>query len=279
MTVDGDTGQEALPGSAPFVAVRSLCYDSRMSFGMWRQMLILGVGLAALIALVSLMRWDLPVSRYWYDASQPEWDDRWPLHHFLPLRVLNEWMDKVLVVLFFVPACVLLGLSLLLWRSPVLRAWRRPALVMVLAVVLGPGAIVNCLLKPLWGRPRPRQTTGFTGDMPYRDWWQPTGIRDAKGFTSGHVALTMSLMAVPLVCMRPGRRQTIAVWACVLLAGLMGFARLVQGQHFLTDVLWSMLLTLACVLVVVWAIPPPWAAGAQHDAGAEPGDTAVAMTA
>ena len=48
-------------------------------------------------------------------------------------------------------------------RCAAWRQYRRSCLLLVLAVALGPGLLVNGLLQPLWGRPRPRHIEQFAG--------------------------------------------------------------------------------------------------------------------
>ena len=138
------------------------------------------------------------------------------------------------------------------WRS-VWRSHRRRCLFVVLAVALGPGLAVNGVLKPLWGRPRPRHVMQFGGDKAYRAWYQPAGLSAAadKSFPSGHAAMGFVLAAG--VVLLP-RRSAGLRWAWMAGAlsygGLMGLARIVQGGHFLSDVLWSA----GVVILVTWGL-------------------------
>lgn len=65
------------------------------------------------------------------------------------------------------PAIVMASGALVVWiGSWLFRAWkpyRRASLVLVLVVALGPGLVVNSILKPYWGRPRPRHVMTFGG--------------------------------------------------------------------------------------------------------------------
>ncbi len=124
------------------------------------------------------------------------------------------------------------------------RSWvqyRRACALIVLAVVLGPGLLVNGVLKPLWGRPRPAQTDLFGGSQPYRHWWQPGNIGGGRSFPSGHAAMGYALVVG--TCLIPQRRSAwrrgLVLGGALAYGSLLGLTRIVQGGHFLSDVLWS----------------------------------------
>lgn len=136
----------------------------------------------------------------------------------------------------------LVGLGLSFLGSP-WRAWRTPALFVVLLVGLGPGLLINGLLKPGWGRPRPRQLVEFGGEAHYLAPWQtgPHGAGQATGrsFPSGHASMGFALMA-PYFLWARRRRGARAGLGLGLVAGLLiGAARVCQGGHFVTDVLFA----------------------------------------
>jgi membrane-associated PAP2 superfamily phosphatase len=124
------------------------------------------------------------------------------------------------------------------------RAWvrhRRACALLVLAVVLGPGLLVNGILKPLWGRPRPHQVQVFGGSQPYRHWWQPGNLGGGKSFSSGHTAMGFVLLAGACLVSprRPSWWHRLALASVLAYGSLVGVARVVQGAHFVSDVLWS----------------------------------------
>jgi membrane-associated PAP2 superfamily phosphatase len=171
-----------------------------------------------------------------------------------------------------VPALVMLAGALLgLLGSLVWRVWipyRRCCLFLVLVVALGPGLLVNGIFKPGWGRPRPRQIEQFGGPHLYRPWWRPGGPGAGESFPSGHASIGYALVAGATLV--PCRRR---VWPYNLaLAGtlgygtLMGLARVIQGGHFASDVLWSGGLVCLTVLgLQVWLrrAPPQQGIGGQ----------------
>jgi len=144
------------------------------------------------------------------------------------------------------------------------RAWmcyRRACALIILTLALGPGLLVNGMLKPVWGRPRPHQVQAFGGSRSYQPWWQPGNFGGGKSFSSGHTAMGFVLVAgVFLVpSRRPSWRRGLALGGALAYGSLVGVARVVQGAHFLSDVLWSGILicfTVATLQAVLPAMLP-----------------------
>ncbi len=123
------------------------------------------------------------------------------------------------------------------WKRAAL--YRKGALFFILLLALGPG-LVTSALKDSWGRPRPRQVESLGGDQKYLQVWQ-TGIPGkGKSFPSGHAAIAFYLVAPYFVLRRSSARRALVCLALGLAYGaLMGLARMIQGGHFPSDVLWS----------------------------------------
>ena len=168
------------------------------------------------------------------------------------LQAVQWWW--VVLINDYVPAVFRLGLVVALLGWLALRAsgrwpaWRRPLLFIVLAGVLGPGMVVNWGFKDNWQRARPYQVEVFGGSQKFTRAAVMTDQCDANcSFVSGHVACGVFLVALGLVHRRRQRE-----WAAAgVLAGLViGFARMADHAHWLSDVLWAFPITLsACWLV------------------------------
>jgi membrane-associated PAP2 superfamily phosphatase len=137
-------------------------------------------------------------------------------------------------------AAVALGVLLVGLRRAGLAPFRRPALFVVLLMAIGPGLVANALLKDHWGRPRPREVVALGGTQPF----EPVLVRDpastGKSFPCGHATMGFYLVAGYFIWRK--RRPAVAWCAAALaLAGgvLIGCARMVQGGHFPSDVLWA----------------------------------------
>lgn len=141
----------------------------------------------------------------------------------------------------------LLGWMVASWK-PTWRAWRLPLAFVVLAGIAGPGAVVNLGFKDNWQRARPYQVDHFGGDKRFSRATVMTDQCSANcSFVSGHVACGVFLISVGLVHRRRQRR-----WAAAgVVSGLtIGFARMADSAHWLSDVLWAFPIT----LLVSWLV-------------------------
>lgn len=194
----------------------------------------MGAGFTVLVGLCAIPSLDLALSaRFYHPASTPPWY----LETSPPWNGLYRYGEY--------PALIMAGgaLSILLgsYLQPSWRTYRRHCLFLILAVALGPGLLVNGVLKPAWGRPRPRHIEPFGGVQPFRPWWQPGGPGAGESFPSGHAAMGYILLAGAFVVPRQ-RCPWASRCACVCALGfgtLLGVTRLVQGGHFASDVLWA----------------------------------------
>lgn len=120
--------------------------------------------------------------------------------------------------------------------------YRKCAAFYLLLLLLGPGLLVNTCLKEHWGRPRPRQVTIFGGNCVFSEVWQPVerGKGNGMSFPSGHASVAFYLIAPYFVLRRSSpKRAALALTSGIGYGLLMGLARMVQGGHFPSDVLWA----------------------------------------
>src|SRR5271166_1122394 len=206
-------------------------------------------GLIAATVLLFLLapEIDLSVSGWFYQ----------PHHGF----VLHDWAP-VAFVYHVVPwitwATILIlafaGAWLFLMERPLWRFDRKALLFVALSVALGPGLLANTLLKDHWGRARPTQIEAFGGSRHFT----PAPLPAAEcpqncSFVSGHAALGFSLVAFALL-LPAGAARWRAITAALGFGGVVGLARVAQGGHFLSDVLWAGLLVFGTTAILHWWI-------------------------
>ncbi len=162
--------------------------------------------------------------------------------------------------------------ALLLFAGLRRKEWRAPAFLLLL-LVLGPGLLVNAVLKSESGRARPHQTEIFGGERPYTAPFQPAQNCDRNcSFVSGHAALGFWFIGLAWVF---ARRPWL--WLGIGIGALVGLGRMIQGAHFLSDVIFSFwVVYFTALLLSRWlygrsrpweaADPTPLATG-SHPAG------------
>jgi len=159
-----------------------------------------------------------------------------------PYGELSPW--KFLYRFGIYPAMALSVVSLLLvvasFFSVRALVYRKAALFFLLLMLIGPGLLVNTVLKDHWGRPRPRQMQLFGGDRVFHQVWERGEAGQGKSFPSGHASAAFYLIAPYFVLRRSSSKMARASLAAGLCYGLlMGFARMAQGGHFPSDVVWA----------------------------------------
>ena len=202
-----------------------------MRKGILADFLIPLLAASAATGAIDLAGADLAVQALFYSPGEG-WvlGDREPwafLYHFgnLPAFALGAMGAIAFVLSFF---------------SGRYRPDRTAALFVVALLALGPGLIVNTVFKDHWGRPRPADIVQFGGAETYRSFWNPGSPEQGRSFPSGHAAVGFFLMAPFFVLRRKAPGWARRALAAGILYGLtMGLGRMIQGGHFLTDVIWS----------------------------------------
>jgi len=148
------------------------------------------------------------------------------------VRALHEGWDIAARATALVLALYLI--ASFLWKRLAVRG--RAAAFLLLALLIGPGLIVNTL-KNNWGRARPMTVVELGGVKRFT----PALVRSDQcarncAFTSGHAAFGFWWMTPAFV-----DRRRRAMWIALGLAlGLgIGLVRIAQGGHFLSDILFS----------------------------------------
>jgi membrane-associated PAP2 superfamily phosphatase len=133
------------------------------------------------------------------------------------------------------------------WRLPSVPA--RAAFFLAVGLALGPGLLVNGILKPHWGRPRPVEITQFGGNLTFVDWWNPGGACDSNcSFMSGEAATAAWMFGPAMLLPAPWRGA--ALGAAALFTMTMSVLRMTVGFHFFTDVIFGVLSTLLILLAL-----------------------------
>ena len=122
---------------------------------------------------------------------------------FRAIGVLRT-LEPVVTMLAVAPAVAVLPVKLF-WPDGPRSCPARAALFLIVSLVLGPGLLVNTVLKDHWARPRPGMVTNFGGTMTFRR----GGIHAAPAtrncsFVSGETSSAVWLTAPALLLPRRG---------------------------------------------------------------------------
>lgn len=222
---------------------------------------------AALVPLVLFPEIDIAVSALFFDAGTRSF----------PFRVhpVGEFARKILPIFLFAAAglIALAGIMAAFSKRPFARVSPRLALLVVVSLALGPGLVVNVVLKDNWGRARPSTIAEFNaGHQPARRHTPPLVISDQCpdncSFPSGHAAL--GFWTVSLAFLAPPRRRRAFLAAAIGFGVVMGLVRIAQGGHFLSDVAFSGLIVVGLTLELARRILVPDRSAAQKNCSPEP---------
>lgn len=121
---------------------------------------------------------------------------------------------------------------------------------LLLGFALGPGLLINGVLKSLWGRPRPVHIQPFGGDVGYEPVWRISEACASNcSFVSGESSSAAWMVAVLVLV--PARWRVAVGVPLVTYAVALSVNRIAFGGHFLSDVLLSWSLT-ALVIGLTW---------------------------
>jgi len=167
------------------------------------------------------------------------------------------WVRLLYEMVHPLAALLVLGLLALLVHNLLRRRAAGPfttrAVLLLLAVLaIGPGLVVNGVFKDHWGRARPRDVVEFGGTKSFTPAFVISDQCERNcSFVSGHASLPFALAALGFVLRR--RRRAIYAGAAVF-GGLVGFGRILQGAHFLSDVIFSAVFVFAVAYLLAYYV-------------------------
>jgi membrane-associated PAP2 superfamily phosphatase len=214
---------------------------------------------AAWLVLLLVFRFapqlDLAISRWFFDpaaCAANEWASGigcsgFPLYDTTigySIRAILQPVPTILGVI------LLIVLVAELWMG---RRWRNAGVrlktVLLSTLVIGPALIVNGLLKPFWGRPRPWMTQEFGGQFTFVEAGSKAGLCASNcSFVSGEASSAGWLMCIALLlAVHRYFRSAFAVGAvAIVMAGL----RVAYGAHYFSDAVLGFTMTIVIFLVL-----------------------------
>jgi len=123
-------------------------------------------------------------------------------------------------------------------RKPLIKINSKAWLFLFLGLLIGPGLVANVIFKDHWGRARPSTIVEFGGPAHFSPPLIPAHqcARNCS-FVAGDAAFGFYLPVFAYVV--PRLRSRRVFWGGMGLGVLFGFARLVTGAHFLSDIVFA----------------------------------------
>jgi lipid A 4'-phosphatase len=182
---------------------------------------------------------DIKISSLFYDNHF----DR----NYMPYMIIYEAV-RVVTLLSTVTLLVLIVLTF--FGKVYAGLNRKNLLFLILALALGPGVIVNAVLKDHWGRARPVQIKAFGGEAEHR----PPFILSNQchkncSFVCGHASVGFAFIALGFLYKR---RQKEIFLASLFAGSVIGFVRIAQGGHFFSDVIFSFFFTYVTIRLLYY---------------------------
>lgn len=204
--------------------------------------LTLSVGLAIGVLFAIDPKLDLEVARSVH-ALRYSGVLNWAEPAISALRDFNLYLIIGLIALS--ATCIAFQLRRHSGTLPPLRA----CVLVLLAIAIGPGVIVNAVLKENWSRPRPGVVLASGDESAFRAWWDPTGNCQRNcSFASGEASAAFATLAVAVVS--PLAIRYTAITLALLYGALISAIRVVAGGHFVSDVIFAGVI----LALVVWML-------------------------
>jgi membrane-associated PAP2 superfamily phosphatase len=204
-----------------------------------------GVGTTALMDAAGT---DLDLAGLFYREGAPH--EGWAFSRHFPWGLLYDYGEWPAIILAI--GCLVLLVIVRLGKAP--RRYARPCLVVILTVIVGPGLIVNGLLKSTCGRPRPVDVREFDGRWDYRRPWERGVPVMGKSFPCGHGSMAYSIASASAFYPYHPAVAVGALVGGIAFGTITGVARMAQGGHFATDVLWSGIIVFILIAVFYYLV-------------------------
>lgn len=134
---------------------------------------------------------------------------------------------------------------------------RKATLFFILVLLLGPGLLVNGVLKEHVGRPRPREIINYGGTEPFVPILQHGTAGKGKSFPCGHCSMAFMLITPFFLLRKKHKLLSLLVLGIGLIYSLlMSIARMSQGGHFASDAIWAGIVVYFSSLIVYYILQP-----------------------
>jgi membrane-associated PAP2 superfamily phosphatase len=205
---------------------------------------ILWLGLVTLLVFSNPI-FDLAIARFFWEAGNQ------PTFFSQTLTFISEGMNRSIPYLVSGMISVTMGVFIASFFHVRWQKFRLPTIFFVLILILGPGLLINVILKEHTGRPRPKHTQPLGGQHEYRSPFQLTGPKAGYSFPCGDSSVGYSLAGFYfLLYRRRFRLALLCLLAAITLGTVIGISRMLLGAHFASDVAWSAIFVFLVIFVL-----------------------------
>jgi lipid A 4'-phosphatase len=206
-------------------------------------LVFLGLFIAAAMLFYVFPEWDIRFSMFFYNPAS---------RFYLADAPFCQWVYnsiEIVSVAWVVLAALLLA-ALWIRRKNLLGISAKHLVYLLAALAIGPGLIVNLVLKDNWGRARPYDVIQFGGASAFTPPFAISGeCHNNCSFVSGHAAMGFYFIAFGFLYRK--RRSLIILFA-IIYGTVVGMVRVLQGGHFLSDVVFAFFIIYAVSAVLYW---------------------------
>ncbi len=217
---------------------------------------IIGIpkGLLASFILVSLFFYFVPQVDLWVSGLFYKSDSGFYLDKMSWVRFVYQGIPVLTV---FMVVCLVVAI-LFTWigRRNLCGLGLKVYVYLLLVLSLGPG-LLSAIFKDYWGRARPESIVQFGGHNHFSAAYQMVNECGVNcSFFSGHPTTIYFFIAVALIVPMRYRRM---VMSSAILGGLfVGLVRVVQGGHFLSDIVISGFMVAVTAYILHWLMFTVW---------------------
>lgn len=188
---------------------------------------------------------DIEIANYFYDTE---------LSFLYRKNIIVQLLYKSipLITKIFATACLLYMIYIYIKHKKLKLILNYSAFFLFFTAIIGPGLIVNTVLKDNFGRARPKQIKEFNGNKEFTKAFIITDqCKKNCSFSSGHAAMGFYFTAIAYVV------STLYFTRIYLLGiafgTLVGLSRIIMGGHFASDVITSgVIVLLLNHLIFIW---------------------------
>jgi lipid A 4'-phosphatase len=143
--------------------------------------------------------------------------------------------------------------------------YQRKWLFVLLCLVIGPGLVTNIIFKDNWGRARPVQVEAFGGTKNFTPPLVPVSQCGGTNcsFVCGESSSIFALFFAFALLSSGALRQTL-LFTAISLGMVSGLIRIIQGKHFLSDVIYSGIFMWLSTLITWWLVFVFWPKRADY---------------